>query len=39
MLRPTRLEQARPRQPADLLAGRWQANIHTAANPGGELRG
>jgi CHRD domain-containing protein len=23
----------------DLLAGRWYANIHTGANPGGELRG
>jgi hypothetical protein len=26
-------------QVADLLAGKWYANIHTAANPGGELRG
>lgn len=26
-------------QATDLLAGRWYANIHTAANPGGELRG
>lgn len=26
-------------QAADLLAGRWYANIHTAANPGGEVRG
>lgn len=26
-------------QIADLLAGKWYANIHTAANPGGELRG
>jgi Cu/Zn superoxide dismutase len=26
-------------QMADLLAGRWYANIHTAAHPGGEIRG
>lgn len=26
-------------QAADLTAGRWYANIHTAANPGGEVRG
>jgi len=26
-------------QAADLLAGKWYVNIHTAANPGGELRG
>jgi hypothetical protein len=26
-------------QAADLLAGKWYANIHTAVNPGGELRG
>lgn len=24
---------------ADLLAGKWYVNIHTAANPGGEIRG
>jgi hypothetical protein len=28
-----------PAQAADLLAGRWYANVHTAANPGGEVRG
>lgn len=26
-------------QAADLLAGKWYTNVHTAANPGGELRG
>jgi hypothetical protein len=26
-------------QAADLLAGRWYLNIHTAANRGGEIRG
>ena len=26
-------------QAADLLAGRWYANVHTRANPGGEIRG
>jgi hypothetical protein len=26
-------------QIADLMAGRWYANLHTAANPGGEIRG
>lgn len=28
-----------PAQVADLKAGRWYFNIHTAANPGGEIRG
>ncbi len=26
-------------QAADLLAGRWYVNVHTKANPGGEIRG
>ena len=26
-------------QVTDLMAGRWYANIHTAAHPGGEVRG
>jgi hypothetical protein len=26
-------------QVADLMAGKWYVNLHTAANPGGELRG
>ncbi len=26
-------------QIADLLAGKWYVNVHTAANPGGEIRG
>ena len=26
-------------QAADLLAGKWYTNLHTAANPGGEIRG
>ncbi|MDB5741742.1 MAG: domain containing protein [Polaromonas sp.] len=28
-----------PTQAADLIAGRWYANVHTAANPAGEVRG
>ena len=28
-----------PAQEKDLLAGKWYFNIHTAANPGGEIRG
>ena len=28
-----------PQQAADLLAGRWYINIHTARFPGGEIRG
>ena len=27
-----------PAQAADLLAGKWYVNLHTAANPGGEIR-
>ena len=26
-------------QAADLMAGKWYFNVHTAANPGGEVRG
>ena len=28
-----------PGQVADLMAGKWYVNIHTAANPAGEIRG
>ena len=28
-----------PAQVDDLMAGKWYANVHTAANPGGEIRG
>jgi hypothetical protein len=28
-----------PTQAADVLAGKWYVNLHTAANPGGEVRG
>ena len=28
-----------PAQAIDLLAGKWYVNLHTAANPGGEIRG
>jgi CHRD domain len=28
-----------PAQATDLMAGRWYANVHTAASPGGEVRG
>ena len=31
--------QLTPAQIADLVAGRWYVNVHTAANPGGEIRG
>ncbi len=27
-----------PEQAADLLAGKWYVNLHTKANPGGEIR-
>ena len=28
-----------PAQSADLMAGKWYVNVHTAQNPGGEIRG
>lgn len=28
-----------PAQAADLVGGRWYVNVHTAQNPGGEIRG
>lgn len=28
-----------PTQVADLVAGKWYVNVHTQANPGGEIRG
>jgi len=28
-----------PEQASDLMAGKWYFNVHTAANPGGEIRG
>ena len=28
-----------PAQVADLVAGKWYVNVHTAQNPGGEIRG
>ena len=28
-----------PAQVTDLMAGKWYVNVHTAANPGGEIRG
>jgi hypothetical protein len=28
-----------PAQVADLMAGKWYTNVHTAQNPGGEIRG
>jgi CHRD domain len=32
-------QQISDQQAADLAAGKWYANIHTQANPGGEIRG
>ena len=28
-----------PAQAADLVEGKWYVNLHTAAHPGGEIRG
>jgi hypothetical protein len=28
-----------PEQMADLQSGKWYFNVHTKANPGGEIRG
>jgi len=28
-----------PEQAKDLIDGRWYFNLHTSANPGGEIRG
>ena len=28
-----------PAQVTDLMAGKWYVNVHTAQNPGGEIRG
>jgi hypothetical protein len=28
-----------PAQAADVIAGKWYVNVHTRANPGGEIRG
>ena len=32
-------KQITPAQIADLKSGKWYVNLHTAANPGGEIRG
>ena len=31
--------ELKPEQAADLMAGKWYVNVHTAANKGGEIRG